>query len=119
MFSPWRLFRRAFFLLIGDMSSNRSVALICGGIGGTAAALHLLRAGFDVNVYEQAPALAEVGAGIALTPNAIRLLHSLGLRAALNEAEVATTAWRQRRWEDGRTLLLSDIAGYAGAHGEP
>ena len=40
-----------------------SVAIIGAGIGGLAAAASLLRAGFDVHVYEQARALGEVGAG--------------------------------------------------------
>ena len=39
------------------------------------AALHLLRTGFDVQVYEQAPRITEIGAGIQISPNASRLLH--------------------------------------------
>src|SRR5258705_321409 len=42
--------------------ASLSIAVIGGGIGGTAAALSLLRAGFDVQVYEQASALRVVGA---------------------------------------------------------
>src|SRR4051812_11131536 len=52
-----------------------SVAVVGGGIGGLTAALTLLRAGFDVHVYEQAPALSEVGAGIQLAPNCTRILR--------------------------------------------
>ena len=55
------------------------VGIVGGGIGGLTAALSLLRAGFDVHVYEQAPALSEVGAGIQISPNASRILHRLGL----------------------------------------
>ena len=87
-----------------------SIAIIGGGIGGSAAALSLLKAGFDVQVYEQAPELREVGAGIVLTPNAVRLLLSLGSAEALSRAGVAPPAWRQRRWDDGRTLLFTPIA---------
>jgi salicylate hydroxylase len=86
------------------------IAVIGGGIGGSAAALSLLQAGFDVQVYEQARVLREVGAGIVLTPNVTRLLHGLGLTAQLEARCVAPPAWRQRRWDDGRTLLFTPVA---------
>jgi salicylate hydroxylase len=49
-----------------------------GGIGGIAAAVAQRRAGFDVRVYEQAQQLAEVGAGVSLAPNGLRMLDRLG-----------------------------------------
>jgi salicylate hydroxylase len=91
-----------------------SIAIIGGGIGGSAAALSLLKAGFDVQVYEQAPELREVGAGIVLTPNAVRVLHHLGFADALAALGVAPSGWRQRRWDDGRTLLHTPVAQPAG-----
>ena len=86
-----------------------SVAIIGGGIGGLTAAISLLRAGFDVRVYEQARWLSEVGAGTNVGPNASRLLIRLGLGD-----ELAKVAWRpqlfhQRRWDDGRTLSRSPL----------
>jgi len=86
------------------------IAIIGGGIGGSAAALSLIKAGHDVHVYEQARELREVGAGIVLTPNATRLLHRLGFADALEALGVAPVAIRQRRWDDGRTLLCTPIA---------
>ncbi|MBO0764862.1 MAG: FAD-dependent monooxygenase [Hyphomicrobiaceae bacterium] len=56
-----------------------SVAIVGGGIGGVAAATALLRRGIKVRLYEQAPALTEVGAGVAIQPNGIRMLRRLGL----------------------------------------
>ncbi|QQA44556.1 FAD-dependent monooxygenase [Pelagovum pacificum] len=56
-----------------------SVAIIGGGIGGLAAALAFSRAGAQVSVYEQASEIAEVGAGIQITPNGARVLDALGL----------------------------------------
>ena len=56
-----------------------SVALIGGGIGGTAAALSLLHAGLDVQVYEQARELREVGAGIQIS----RMHHGFCIGLAL------------------------------------
>lgn len=55
------------------------IVIIGGGIGGLAAALALGRAGFEPAVYERAPALLEVGAAIAVWPNAFGVLEGLGL----------------------------------------
>src|SRR4029453_6610627 len=56
-----------------------TVVIIGGGIGGLFAANALVAHGFDVSVYEQAPALGEVGAGVFLTPNSVRQLQRVGL----------------------------------------
>ena len=53
--------------------------VVGGGIGGTAAALALARAGLDVELYEQARQLTEVGAGVSLAPNGLRMLDRLGV----------------------------------------
>jgi salicylate hydroxylase len=87
-----------------------SVGIVGGGIGGLSAALSLLAAGFDVHVYEQAPALSEVGAGVQVSPNASRVLHGLGLADERARTGVRPLAWHQRRWDDGRTLLRSPLA---------
>ena len=79
-----------------------SVAIIGGGIGGLTAAASLLRAGFDVQVYEQAKALGEVGAGINIGPNASRILHRLGIAEELGRTGVKPVTFDQRRWDDGR-----------------
>jgi salicylate hydroxylase len=90
--------------------SGLSVAVVGGGIGGTAAALSLLQSGIDVHVYEQARELREVGAGIQISPNASRVLHRLGLADAFADMGVKPLAWHQRRWQDGRTLLRTPLA---------
>ena len=54
-------------------------AIVGGGIGGLAAANALVRRGIDVTVFEQAPALGEVGAGIFIYPNSLRQLERMGL----------------------------------------
>jgi 2-polyprenyl-6-methoxyphenol hydroxylase-like FAD-dependent oxidoreductase len=86
-----------------------SVGIIGGGIGGLGAALSLLRAGFDVHVYERAAAISEVGAGIQVSPNASRVLHRLGLADQLARMGVRPLAFHQRRWDDGRTLLRAPL----------
>jgi salicylate hydroxylase len=85
------------------------VAVIGGGIGGLSAGLQLLKAGLDVDVHEQAPQIAEIGAGIQISPNASRLLHRLGLRAAMDAVGVQPGAVHQRRWDDGRTLQRAPL----------
>jgi salicylate hydroxylase len=89
--------------------SKLSVAMIGGGIGGLSAALNLLKAGFDVHVYEQSPQLLEVGAGLVISPNASRLLIRLGLGEEMKRIGVNPTSFHQRRWQDGRTLARSRL----------
>ena len=91
------------------MADKTTIAIIGGGIGGLSAALALLKAGFDVHVYEQARALREVGAGINMTPNATRVIHRLGLGDKLARLGVMPVAVHQRRWDDGRTLLRTPL----------
>ena len=65
------------------MTSPESTALPVlvagGGIGGLAAALALVRRGFHVKVFEQAPQIGEIGAGIQLGPNAFHAFDALGV----------------------------------------
>ena len=58
------------------------IAIVGGGIGGLFAANALIAHGLHVSVYEQAPALGEVGAGVYLTPNSVRHLERVGLGPA-------------------------------------
>src|ERR1700720_1912670 len=85
------------------------ITIIGGGIGGLSAALQLLKAGLDVHVYEQAPRIGEIGAGIQISPNASRLLIRLGLKPAMDKVGVRPLAIHQRRWEDGRTLQRAPL----------
>jgi salicylate hydroxylase len=90
-------------------SAPLRVAVIGGGIGGLSVALALRQAGFAVDVYEQAPALTEVGGGINMGPNAIRVLQRLGLGPGLDREGVRPLSMRQRRWQDGRTLQQAPL----------
>jgi len=63
--------------------SQLSVVIVGGGIGGLFAANALIAHGLKVSVYEQAPALGEVGAGVFLTPNSVRQLERVGLGPAV------------------------------------
>jgi salicylate hydroxylase len=65
--------------------SRPTVAIVGGGIGGLFAANALAAAGIPVSVYEQAPAIGEIGAGVFLTPNSVRHLQRIGLGAAVEK----------------------------------
>ncbi len=69
--------------------SGRDLGIVGAGLGGLTAALALQRDGHRVRLFEQAAALGEIGAGVMLTPNATRVLETLGLREGL--AAIAVT----------------------------
>ncbi len=71
------------------MAPARTVIIAGAGIGGLSAALALARSGFRVVVFEEASELADIGAGIQLSPNATRVLLALGLGEKLKAHVVA------------------------------
>ena len=77
--------------------------VVGGGIGGIAAAVALARAGIDVGVYEQAQQLTEVGAGVSLAPNGLRILERLGVGGGIRRAS-ARYGSPQPRLFDGRAV---------------
>ncbi|WP_189323834.1 FAD-dependent monooxygenase [Streptomyces flaveus] len=86
------------------------IAILGGGIGGLAAAAFLRDKGFDSDVYEQATALTEVGAGLVIAPNAARLLRRLGvLDRFIKRAVQMETGWEFRRWESGTVLSAENL----------
>ena len=85
------------------------IGIIGAGIGGLTAAVALRRAGFEPHIYEQAPELTEVGGGINLGPNAVRVLYRLGLGPGLDRVGVRPLVTHQRRWQDGCTLQKAPL----------
>jgi 2-polyprenyl-6-methoxyphenol hydroxylase-like FAD-dependent oxidoreductase len=79
------------------------IAIIGGGIGGLTAALALRQFGFEPEIFEQAPELLEVGAAILMWPNAMRVLHRLGLSESVRQrgALLKQTLWLRH---DGREI---------------
>lgn len=78
------------------------VLIAGGGIGGLAAAAALLQKGIDVDVYEQASELKEVGAGIQISPNGNRVLDALGVFQNLRELSCDPERKEFRLWNSGR-----------------
>ena len=85
------------------------VAIVGGGIGGLTAALALLRSGIDVDVYEQAPELKELGAGVQISANGTRVLYALGLGAAIERVGVIVAGKEIRLWNTGQIWKLFDL----------
>jgi len=89
--------------------SSDPVIIVGAGIGGLTAALALLRRGIDVELYEQASALGEIGAGVQISANGTRVLQALGLEAALKASAVEAQSKEVRHWKTGRTWKLFDL----------
>jgi salicylate hydroxylase/6-hydroxynicotinate 3-monooxygenase len=77
------------------------IAIIGAGIGGLAAAALLARAGHEVNVHEQAPAFARVGAGIQMAPNAVKVLRALGIEERVRAIAFQSAVALSREWNTG------------------
>lgn len=78
------------------------VLIAGGGIGGLSAAVALLQRGIDVEVYEQAPELKEVGAGIQISPNGNKVLDALGVFQRLKELSCDPVRKEFRLWNTGK-----------------
>ena len=83
------------------------IAIVGGGIGGLTVALALKEFGFEAEIYEQAPALLDVGAAIAVWPNALRVIERLGLREMIG---AHAGEMKEIRWLDRRGFLMNRVA---------
>jgi salicylate hydroxylase len=97
-----------------------NVIIVGGGIGGLFAASALRAYGVAVAVYEQAPAIGEVGAGVFLTPNSMRQLARVGLGAAVER--LGARVGRDSRYfrDDGTEIApvqVTDSAGWNATFG--
>ncbi len=96
------------------------VAIVGAGLGGLTAALALAQLGLSVTVYEQAPALGEVGAGITISPNAGRVLDHLGLGEQVRALGVLPGTQHVRDLASGRTIrTMARDPGLEARHGAP
>jgi salicylate hydroxylase len=86
------------------MARKTRIAVIGGGIGGCTAAHALLQKGFEVHVYEAQPELKEIGAGVALGPNAMKALRALGLEQAVRDVAFQGDYQYLLSWKSGRVI---------------
>ena len=94
--------------------------VVGGGIGGLFAANALIAHGLEVAVYEQAPALGEVGAGVYITPNAVRQMQRVGLGAAVEKWGARVGPKSQYFRHDGSPIApvqVTDASGWSANFG--
>jgi salicylate hydroxylase len=91
------------------LGSKPHVLIAGAGISGLTAALALLQRGYDVDVYEQAPKLAELGAGVQIAPNGSRVLRALGLEKKLERIVCVAAGKEVRIWNTGQTFKLFEL----------
>ncbi len=100
--------------------AKRKILIAGAGIGGLTAAACLLRKGFDVQVFEQAPQLGEIGAGIQQSANGVKVLYDLGLKGAIEEVAVKPKDYEFRRFDTGELLHKIPFAqAHERDHGTP
>jgi salicylate hydroxylase len=101
------------------MSGTLRFLIAGGGIAGLSAALVLARQGHAVTVLEQASLLSEVGAGIQLGPNAMRILESWGLGEAIRSAGCEPESLIVRDARDDHVLTSRRLDDAVQAYGAP
>src|SRR5947199_6539273 len=95
------------------------IVIVGAGIGGLAAAVALRQRGFEVEVHERSAKLEEVGAGLQVGPNAVKVLYALGLKEELHRNAFEPTNMVSLRWDDAslrsRTPLKATATAKYGA----
>ena len=89
---------------------TKKVLIAGAGIGGLCAALALSKRGFNVEVFEQAATLTEIGAGIQLSPNAVHVLNELGLEQSLSAYCFRPEKALMRHYQSGAEYLSINLA---------
>ena len=95
------------------------IVLVGGGIAGMTAAAALAQQGFAVTLLESAPQFGEIGAGVTLSPNAMKGLDYIGVCEDVAAAGVEPVKQRIQHWQDGRTLVTMDRSTQRAKYGAP
>ena len=88
------------------VDATPAIAIVGAGIAGLTAAATLRRIGLKVDIYEQAPAFAWIGAGLQLNPNAMKVMRGLGLEAHIRSVGFAPEVGYNREWNTGEITYL-------------
>ena len=102
------------------MKAGLDIVIVGGGIGGLFAANALIAQGLRVSVYEQAPAIGEIGAGVFLTPNSVRQLQRVGLGPAVEKRGARVGPGSRYFRHDGAPIApvqVTDSAGWNATFG--
>ena len=98
------------------MQKSPRIAVIGAGLGGAAAAALLHKAGFNVKLYEQAPAFSRLGAGIHVGPNVMKVMRAMGIEDELNRTGAHPDFWYSRDWKSGEEIARIPLGDYALSH---
>jgi salicylate hydroxylase len=90
--------------------SNPKITVAGGGIGGMTAALSLIKRGFEVEIYEEAPILREVGAGLQTSANGMLVFRELGRPPASWKKRCIPERREIRMWNTGQAWTAFDLA---------
>lgn len=93
------------------MLIGQEITILGGGIGGFAVAGALAMRGAKVTVLEQSPEIAEVGAGLQISPNGVAVLNALGLAETARARSMASRAVVLTDGPSGRDVVRMDLAG--------
>ena len=86
------------------MPRQPRIAIIGGGIGGLTAAVALQARGIEADVFEQSAKISEIGAGVALTPNAMKAYRAIGLDAEIAAIGYEADYQTVRSWNSGSVI---------------
>lgn len=101
------------------MSKPQTILIVGGGVAGMTASAALAQQGFKVTLLESAPQFGEIGAGLTLTPNAMKGLDFIGICEEAAAVAVEPTRQRIQHWQDGRTLVAFDRSTQREKYGAP
>ena len=82
-------------------TSQPTIAIVGAGIGGLAVSACLRKRGIETTIYEQTPAFARIGAGIQMSPNAMRVRYGIGVGEFIRRTEFEPPHWRNRDYDTG------------------
>jgi salicylate hydroxylase len=101
------------------MAGKDNIAIIGGGLAGLATAHALAAFGLSAQVYEAAPALGEIGAGVNTSPQANKVLKAIGLGERIAAVGYSSPGTYTRNMQTGVFLEFNDRAKAAARYGEP
>ena len=95
------------------MAKKNKILIAGGGIGGITALLALRQRGIEAELFEQAKAFSQVGAGLQVSGNATKILRTLGLGEALAKVAYYPQGRDYRAWDSGDRLYYTPLGARA------
>jgi 6-hydroxynicotinate 3-monooxygenase len=97
-------------------NENQTIAIIGAGLGGAAAGALLQHAGFNVQIFEQAPSFSRLGAGIHMGPNVLKIFQRIGMDRKLIDISSTPAFWFSRNGLTGDYQSRIPLEGYGATY---